>query len=202
VLCHDAIARQLPTVMAELAQHPELLTAAAAAILECLQQQPGGPPVPELPWQQLTEALSAHATGSFQAVGSDGHLYSINALDGTLLFDGSPPGRLPNGILQHRLYARAFGATNHEVKTTADGQLETIRPIEGRCYRFNLVDVPGGGAQQLVITELDPTQAASGCGVLELQLLDPGAGGACVGWGSDLPVRLREMHSHWLDRCA
>lgn len=85
--------------------------------------------------------------------------------------------------------------------TTADGQLETIRPIEGRFYRFNLV--PAGDSTQpgqLVITELDPTQ--QGAGRLELQLLDPGADHGCAGWGADLPVRLREMHSHWYCRWA
>jgi hypothetical protein len=97
------------------------------------------------------------------------------------------------------LYLRTFGSTNHEVKTTADGQLETIRPIEGRFYRFNLVLTDGNtGPGQLVITELDPTQPD--CGLLELQLLDTGAGDSCAGWGDQLPVRLREMHSHWYCR--
>jgi hypothetical protein len=99
------------------------------------------------------------------------------------------------------LYLRTFGSTNHEVKTTADGQLETIRPIEGRFYRFNLVLTDGNtGPGQLVITELDPTQPD--CGLLELQLLDTGAGDSCAGWGDQLPVRLREMHSHWYCRCV
>jgi hypothetical protein len=100
---------------------------------------------------------------------------------------------------QCSLYLRTFGSTNHEVKTTADGQLETIRPIEGRFYRFNLVLTDGNtGPGQLVITELDPTQPD--CGLLELQLLDTGAGDSCAGWGDQLPVRLREMHSHWYCR--
>ena len=98
------------------------------------------------------------------------------------------------------LYLRTFGATNHEVKTTADGQLETIRPIEGRFYRFNLVQHTPQDQGQLVVTEIDPTQPDAGR--LELQLLDPGAGDACGSWGNELPVRLRQMHSHWFDRCV
>jgi hypothetical protein len=98
------------------------------------------------------------------------------------------------------LYLRTFGATNHEVKTTADGQLETIRPIEGRFYRLNLLQSVLQDKGVLVVTEIDPTQPDMGR--LELQLLDPGADDGCGGWGSELPVRLRQMHSHWFDRCV
>lgn len=98
------------------------------------------------------------------------------------------------------LYLRTFGTTNHEVKTTADGQLETIRPIEGRFYRFSLVQPTPQDQGQLVMTEIDLTQ--QGMGRLELQLLDPGADDACGDWGNELPVRLRQMHSHWYDRCG
>ena len=100
----------------------------------------------------------------------------------------------------YSLYLRTFGASNHEVKTTADGQLETIRPIEGRFYRFNLVQSTPQDQGQLVVTEIDPTQPDAGR--LELQLLDPGADDGCSVWGNELPVRLREMHSHWYDRCV
>jgi hypothetical protein len=93
-----------------------------------------------------------------------------------------------------------FGATNHEVKKTTDGQLETIRPVQGRFYRFNLCQSGGHNPNVLVITEIDATQTAFG--TLELQLLDPGDTDACPGWGEELPARLREMHSHWYDRCV
>lgn len=102
VRCHDVMARRLPQLINELLMQPGLLTNAAASILECLQQQPGGPPPPHLPWRRLTSSSSGGPVASYQAVGSDGHLYSINVLDGTLLFDGNPPGRLPNTVLQHR----------------------------------------------------------------------------------------------------
>jgi hypothetical protein len=103
VRCHDVMARRLPDILACLDQQPQLLTDAAASILECLQQQPGGHPPPQLPWEQHSSSSSSGGrAASYQAAGSDGHLYSINVLDGTLLFDGNPPGRLPNSILQHR----------------------------------------------------------------------------------------------------
>ena len=102
VCCHDVMARRLPELMKHLDVQPELLTAAAASILERLQQQPGGPSPPVLPWQRLSDSSSGSPVASYQAIGTDGHMYSINVLDGTLLFDGNPPGRLPNSILQHR----------------------------------------------------------------------------------------------------
>jgi hypothetical protein len=109
VRCDDVMARRLPQIFRVLLQQPQLLTDAAASILECLQQQPDGTPPPQLTWKQLVcpgsgsgSDSGAVPVASFEAVGSDGHLYSINMLDGTLLFDGNPPGRLPNSILQHR----------------------------------------------------------------------------------------------------
>ncbi len=35
---------------------------------------------------------------------------------------------------------------------------------------------------------------------VRLELLDVGADMACGKWGRELPVRLRNMHSHWLRR--
>jgi hypothetical protein len=110
VRCHDVMARRLPQIFRVLLQQPQLLTDAAASILECLQQQPDGTPPPRLTWKQLVCPAGSGSVGdsgavpvaSFEAVGRDGHLYNINVLDGTLLFDGNPPGRLPNSILQHR----------------------------------------------------------------------------------------------------
>jgi hypothetical protein len=106
VSCHDVMARRLPEILTCLDKHPQLLTDAAASILQGLQQQPGGPALPHLPWTRVDSSGSSSSTAgqaaSYQAEGSDGHLYSINVLDGTLLFDGNPPGRLPNSILQNR----------------------------------------------------------------------------------------------------
>ncbi len=35
---------------------------------------------------------------------------------------------------------------------------------------------------------------------MQLELLDAGEDAACSGWGETLPVRLRQLHSHWLCR--
>lgn len=114
-----------------------------------------------------------------------------------------PPPPLHGHALSNRLYSRTFGATNHEVVTTADNQLQTIRPIQGRFYRFHLADQAAGSCSdskdaQLVITEVDATQPRFGA--LDLELLDAGPDSACGAWGAELPVHLRELYSHWLDR--
>lgn len=158
-----------------------------------------------LTWRQLPVgaiAISgspAHLTTSFEAVGDDGSLYSINILDGTVLLDGLPPSCLPNEVLEHPLYKRTFGSVNFEVVRMASGTLQTIKPVGGRYYDFCLSSSSssgsgggGGSSGVLGITELD--------GTLRLQLLDVGADGGGGAWGSELPVRLREMHSHWLCR--
>ena len=134
--CHNVMARHGPSLawLASLHQH-EVLREAVASVLE---RTPG-----VLQWGILG------ATGSFESVGPDGHLYSINLLDGSVLLDGVPPGRLPKGILSHPLYRRSFGDRNFEVAVTASGVLETLKPVKGRLYNFLLSD------GKLVVTEID-----------------------------------------------
>ena len=63
--------------------------------------------------------------------------------------------------------------------------------MHGRQYSFHL----SGG--QLSVTELVDV---GGGKMAELELLDVGQDMGCGAWGPELPVRLRELRSHWLDR--
>jgi hypothetical protein len=195
VQCRQVMARRLPAVLAVLQEQPALLTAAVSGVL---QRAP-----PKLQWQQLPgSSNSSSMMASFQAVGSDGHLYSINILDGTVLLDGVPPGRLPNDVLQHPLYHRTFGSCNFEVVVTQAGVRQTLRPINGRFYDFYWSSAKaaassagsGSSGRLLVIEELE--QATGD----RLQLLDVGEDGSCGTWGGQLPVMLQQLYSHWYHR--
>ncbi|KAG2441624.1 hypothetical protein HXX76_003244 [Chlamydomonas incerta] len=179
-----------------------VLTAAVASVLE---RTPAS-----LPWCKLVfpKMPQQPESASYQAEGSDRRLYSINILDGTVLFDGCPPSRLPKEVTQHPLYLRTFGDFNFEVAfaggaTTAAGLggsgetvLQTLRKVRGRLYDFRLCAAAAGQQQaQLVITEEDVENGGE-----RLELLDTGPDSSCRGWGEELPVRLRELHSHWLNR--
>jgi hypothetical protein len=189
-LCHDVMARQLPKVLMVLQKQQQqrhaLLTAAVALVL---QRTPA-----DLKWQQLTSAVpTAEApVESFEAEGRDGHLYSINILDGTVLLDGAPPSRLPLEVVQHYLYVRTFGGSNFEVAVTKEGVRQTIKPVKGRFYDFYMADRQQ--QSELVVEEVDRSRGQ------RLQLLDVGVDGRCGEWGEELPVRLREQYSHWLSR--
>ncbi len=163
---------------------------------------------------------------SFEAVGPGSDLYSVNLLEGAVLLNGRPPSRLPKEVTEHPLFVRTFGeGTNFEVARDARGVLSTLRPVEGRFYEFFFTAACTGGSgsdgrslvaeagrQRLVVYEVEPPKAQQG--ELRLQLLDAleegqkgsdggssGGGGARCGlWGRELPVRLRELHSHWLSR--
>ena len=184
-LCHNVIARRLPEVLAVL-QKPQGDASLTAAVALVLQRTPA-----DLKWQQLTSEGAVLAPfGSFEAVGRDGHLYSINILDGTVLHDGAPPSRLPLEILQHPMYIRTFGDSNFEVAVTEKGVRETIKPLKGKYYDFYLAV-----GQKLIVVEVDRARDQ------RLQLLDVGVDGGCGEWGKELPVRFRKLYSHWLSRC-
>ncbi|GLC49187.1 thioredoxin-disulfide reductase [Pleodorina starrii] len=172
-----------------------LLTAAVARVLPGRTREELG----DLTWRRLPGSLA-----SFEAVGSvgsgsgeDGELFSINLLDGTVLFGGWPPNRLPKEVTEHPLYVRTFGNWNFQVAFSgadAKSVMEGLRLIDDRRYRFALGTSTEEQGRRLVITEIDPRVG------VELELLDVGADGRCGQWGAQLPTRLRELHSHWLCR--
>ncbi len=256
VAAHAVVVRRAGEVAAAAGRRPELLT---AAVRRVLQRTPE-----ELAWKQLPAPDSLQhgmrqqqqlLSGGYEAVGSDGNLYSVNVLDGAVLINGRPPSRLPKEVTEHPLFVRVFGqGTNFEVGRSGDGVLQTLSPVRGRFYDFFLADCNpdvGRGGQQhnryeqpeeqeksdeeevegeeeqqqlqrLVVTEIErqPPGGEGGAGgsggiagvgagnataELRLELLDPLEGGeageaACGAWGGRLPVRLRQLHSHWISR--
>jgi hypothetical protein len=159
--CHNVMSACTVLVTQQVLLHPKLLTKASACVL---QRTPDG-----LKWQQLEQQDSGGAfkAGSFRAVGTDGHLYSINIIDGTVLLDGSPPCRLANDILHHPTYRRSFGDLNFEIVTTATGVKQTIKPVGGRYYDFSI------NRNALVVEEIDRERD------VRMRLLDVGDGAAC-----------------------
>jgi hypothetical protein len=174
---YAVMARRLPEVLALLDLHPHLLTGAVKLVLDATPNT--------LDWRRV---IAGAPTECFEAV-SSGHLYSLNAMTGVLLFDGLPPRRLPQSLLQMPLYRRTFSDRNFEVTASSDGSLLTARPVDGHMYEF-FVDA----SNALVVQEVDPNSPA-----FKLELLD-GTEQGVAAWGGDLPVRLQRMHSHWLCR--
>jgi len=146
-----------------------------------------------LVWKRLF--VDGEFTCCFDAASSEGDLYSVNFLTGTVLFNGLPPSRLPYSILDHSLYLRTFQTRNFEVILTADGKLQTIRTTGGFHYRFFFTSF-----ERLVIQEAKVRQddhEAKLCRDENLFELLDGTLGQVQSWGIDLPIRLQIMHSHW-----
>eukprot|EP00798_Chlamydomonas_sp_ICE-L_P004010 gene4010-14090_t len=178
VRCQNIMALAVDALMGAVKFNPGCLTSVVRLVL---------PRAPEtLEWKQL------RPSASFEAEGADGHLYSINILDGTILLDGFPPSRLPKDIVAHHMYRRAFGDINFEMAKTSTGVLQTLKPVKGHIYNFSMV----GGT--LVVTEEVAGQGRHS----SLELLDVGdvRTAPCTPWGAELPVRIRQLHSHWLCR--
>ena len=182
----DVMARRLPDVTLALQETPKTLTAAVKLVL--------GEKTPEtLIWTRVT--IDGTETSCFEAVAclkgnQTETLITLNPQSGVLLFDGVPPSRLPATMLLKPLYQRTFADRNFEVRVSLDGALTTLRRVHDRFYSFYL-----DSASKLVVLETDLDRDA------ELELLD-GTPDGVAGWGGDLPVRLRGMHSHWVCRAA
>ncbi|GLC47559.1 hypothetical protein PLESTB_000001100 [Pleodorina starrii] len=177
VRAHGVMAAASGALMEAVGRVPHILTQAVARVLQ--QRTPDG-----LTWRRLGD------TGSFEAVAGDQQLFSINILDGTVLFDGWPPGRLPKEVTAHPLYRRTFGDWNFDVALATDGVMRSLRPVEGRMYDFEV----SADGQRLAIVENDPRDGT------RLELLDVGPDSSCGLWGAELPLSLRLLYSHWLCR--
>ena len=177
-----AMTRRLPEVLCMLDDNPQQLTAAVKLVLD---ETPDN-----LRWHRVLEGEMM--TTCFEAVacvGPSGRetLFSVNVQTGVLLFDGLPPERLPAPWIAMPLYRRTFGDRNFEIRRSSDGVLSTLRRVGGCFYSF-FVNATG----DLVVHETDH----QGC---VLELLNGTASGVTT-WGSELPMRLQKMHSHWWSR--
>eukprot|EP00899_Mesostigma_viride_P028443 jgi/Mesvir1/8784/Mv02694-RA.1 len=176
--CRSVMAGRVGDVLQVLGEEVGTRDRALTAAFKLVVQQG----VPEsLSWEQAADSRAC-----FHAQSNDGRLYSINVLSGAVLVDGNPPGRLPAAILEHPLYKAVFGDKSFEVSTTADGVHCVTRSVGGRWYEFVML-----ADDRLLAVEVDRSESAGA----RLELLDPEEG-----WARDLPIRLVELHSHWLCR--
>eukprot|EP00899_Mesostigma_viride_P003650 jgi/Mesvir1/13286/Mv16551-RA.1 len=177
VRCHHVMAGRVGDVLQVLGDAGVRDQALTSAFKLAVRQG-----VPQnLSWEQVADSRAC-----FHARSNDGRLYSINVLTGTVLVDGTPPGRLPAAILEHPLYRAVFGDKSFEVCVTAAGMYSVTRAVGGRSYEFAMLK-----GSRLLVVEVDGTEGAGA----RLELLDPEEG-----WASDLPVRFRQLHSHWVCR--
>jgi hypothetical protein len=186
VVTHEVLARRLPELLRALDADATPLTEAVRVVLEALTP-------PSLEWKRVEYKVNTTdvPTVCYEAVskGTEPHLFSVNTQTGVILFDGLPPSRLPKTILDLPLYRRTFSDRNFEVVLTSSGVLETVCFQSGFKYEF-FVDAQGN----LVVREIDPNNVDA-----PLELLDGTLQGV-EAWGGELPVRLQQMHSHWICR--
>ncbi|CAN0412868.1 unnamed protein product, partial [Discosporangium mesarthrocarpum] len=113
VRCNNVMAGRAAELVQMASLQPSIMTHAIRLVLE---QTPA-----VLKWAPVSIPGERGGVGCFDAVSADGHLYSINLLTGTVLFDGSPPSLLPADIVAHPLYIRSFGGMNMEITATGGG---------------------------------------------------------------------------------
>lgn len=124
VRCLNVTAGRSSDILREATLDPSFITNAVRLVFE---ETPGN-----LEWRAVRDD-----TAWFEAESTDEHLYSVNLLEGVVLYDGCPPSPLPGDILQQLLYTRAFGAANFEVSTSSHGIFRAAKPIRGRFYEFS-----------------------------------------------------------------
>jgi hypothetical protein len=174
-LARDFLANKMESILPKV--QPQILTRAVDQTFEGQEFRC---------WRRVKTRTDLVATTCFEAITGSGHLLSVNVLTGALLYDGLPPRRLPASITSSGLYKRTFRDHNFDV-FEKDGTLETTRLINDRTYSFS--DSNG----RVVISEHDTSTSTT------LELMD-GTHSGVDGWGRCLPLRLAQMHSHWLCR--
>ena len=109
----------------------------------------------------------------------DGSTSSVhfNVIGGDFLIDGEPLGRLPDRILQHTLFQRAFRGLHIPVFHRGEGVFETQRELNGGSYTFAL-------RNQLIVREISEG--------IRKRLLDSHA------FYDDLPQSLVEDYCYWM----
>jgi Protein of unknown function (DUF3638) len=128
-----------------------------------------------LTWTNIASKCGGE-TVCFEAVHDD--LFSVNIFDGTVLVNGVPPSVLPTSITTCKLYQRTFGKLNFVVVSGSRG-FRAEKIVNGRyLYEFQT-----GANGSLLIREEDCKTGD------KLLLLEPS--------NLDVPVLLREHHSHW-----
>ena len=172
VRCLNVVAGRSFEIMQHARHDCAFITKAVANTLECTPSH--------LTWKHLA------STSACYEARSGGHHYDVNLLTGEVLFDGTPPGLLPQKIISNALFLRAFGNSNFEATKSTDEHYTTAKAIGGRFYEFSL---RGCAREELFIEEVERESGAR----LELLRHDGN-------WSTDLPVRLRDLHSHWLYR--
>ena len=135
-----------------------------------------------LQWQNIP--FGNEISCCFEARDGSNNLYSINILNGIVLYNGTPPSQLPSTILRHTLYKRTFKDRNFETCSSGN-TFETVHPSHGRRYRFKLE------GKRLTITEKDPETSE------QLVILDSCSLHETNSWGYKLPLILKQNYSHW-----
>lgn len=171
------MARRIPEVLQIVDSKPQILTGALQLVLEATPNC--------LHWKRIER--TGQPLNSYNSISSDRHLFTVNLLTGVVLFDGAPLRRLPKAITALPLYQRTFSKRSFEVVQKKSGAFQTVRCVKNCFYEFD------NSTGRLIITELYSQSDQ------KLELLDGTLNGIKV-WGSRLPIRLKEMYSHWLCR--
>jgi len=163
------MARRVDQIQAMVTASPQILTGCLRLIVKDAPET--------LEWYEV-QCDEVENCGCFEASNA-GTLFSINLLNGNVLVDGFPPGLLPSSITSDPLFVRTFGNKNFEVVKDGLSSFRSCSPIgSGIFYRFSI-----DGNNQLQIFEQNSETNE------DLVLLRKDE--------IDLPIRLREMHSHW-----
>ena len=175
IVCQKVISSRMGAILKEVkADNYAMLTAAVQSLIHNTPNY--------LCWEEVKDNENDFvyfSNACFQAISENCKLYSINLSNGILLVDGQPISRLPACVYTHPLYKRTFKDRSFEI-CLSNGVYTTVKPTKGCIYTFEL------RGNHLFVHEVDKETKT------DLQLLENDGL-----WGTELPVRLRELHSHW-----
>ncbi|EGD72573.1 hypothetical protein PTSG_04309 [Salpingoeca rosetta] len=144
-----------------------------------------------LRWEFEHNTACFHA--SYERDGAP-HLYSINVVTGEVLYDGLPPQRLPETMVNDEIYKRVFGERNFVVVRSGASMFETTDVINHRLYVFhqNPRDHALAAVEEVREDEFHLSKEEQRW---TLELVP-----ATADLTSQLPVCLQQLHTAWYCR--
>lgn len=120
----DAVLKFMGTRIVQVIAHVRKCPSILSSILQLIDETAPA----NLSWHEV-RVSGARSIPCFETVAAGNNLYSVNVLNGIVLFDGSPKHFLPHSVVGDELFVRTFGRRNFEAIPLGSQHYKMARKI-------------------------------------------------------------------------